>query len=116
MGTTFNAMATGNAFSASSPGVFAETYWNFGWAGIPLCMIPIGFILAHLSLYTARIFRDGRWIYFPTVFLALRMGFRTDGLIVPDIAGALVILLAMHAILLAAERVGAAAFARRSFA
>jgi hypothetical protein len=104
LGTDFNVLATGNEGSASSPGLFAEAYWNFGWLGIPIIMVPLGFIYGALSLYAAWVIRNGRWIYFPAVLLALIMGFRTDGVFVADVAGAGVILIAGHTLLLALER------------
>ncbi|SRR6266436_1169948 len=96
VGTDFNFLATGISTSASSPGLFAEAYWNFGWPGVVLLMIPLGMILAFLSRYALTVFRREQWLYFPVVILAIRIGFRTDGFYVGDVVGGLVILVGLH--------------------
>jgi hypothetical protein len=95
----FNIAATGVATSASSPGLFAEAYWNFGWTGVILLMMSLGLLLALLSRYAIDIFHRESWLYFPVVLLAMRIGFRTDGYYVPDILGALVMLISLHLVL-----------------
>jgi hypothetical protein len=95
----FNAAATGNPNSASSPGLFAEAYWNFGWVGVILVMATLGAILAGLSRYALSVVQAGLWFYFPVVLLAMRIGFRTDGYFVVDVAGATVLAVALHLLL-----------------
>jgi hypothetical protein len=102
----FNIAATGVPTSASSPGLFAEAYWNFGWAGLILLMVPLGVLLAFLSRYTLDVFHRENWVYFPVVILAMRIGFRTDGYYVPDVVGALVILISLHLVLYLLDRFG----------
>jgi len=99
VGKDFNASATGNEYSSSSPGLFAEAYWNFGWPGVVLVMAALGAILAVFSRYTLWVIHSGLWFYFPVVLIALRMGFRTDGFFVGDIAGASVLAVALHVLL-----------------
>jgi hypothetical protein len=100
MANEFNASATGNLNSASSPGLFAEAYWNFGWPGVVLVMPALGIILAAFSRYALWVIRSGSWFYFPVLLLALRMGFRTDGYFVADIVGATVLAVALHLLLM----------------
>jgi hypothetical protein len=103
-GIDFNFAATGIASSASSPGLFAEAYWNFGWPGVVLLMMPYGIILGALTDYTLTKFHLEQWLYFPVVILGMRIGFRTDGFYVADVAGGLVILICLHIALKLFER------------
>jgi hypothetical protein len=99
IGVDFNSAATGNDQSASSPGLFAEAYWNFGWLGVGILMIPLGAILSAMSAFALRVLRDESWLFFPIVLLGMKMGLRVDGYFVADIAGAGVIALAVYAVL-----------------
>jgi hypothetical protein len=92
----FNVSATGNEHSASSPGLFAEAYWNFGWAGVPVLMPPLGIVLTVMSAFALRVFRERSWLFFPVVALGLKMGLRVDGFFVADVAGAAVLAAALY--------------------
>jgi hypothetical protein len=96
----FNESATGNAASASSPGLFAEAYWNFGWLGVVLLMTLLGVVLALLSRYALYVIHSGLWLFFPVVLQAMRIGFRTDGYFVADIVGGTLMAVALHVVLL----------------
>jgi hypothetical protein len=105
VGNQFYAEATGNSqFSAASPGVFADCYWNFGWPGVILLMIPMGIVLLLLSRYSLDVVRRELWLYFPVVLMGMRIGFRTDGFFVVDIVGGTVILVSLHFVLKFADR------------
>jgi hypothetical protein len=105
IGSKFYGAATGNALdSAASPGVFADCYWNFGWPGVILLMIPMGGILLLVSRYSLDVVRRELWLYFPVVLLGMRIGFRTDGFFVVDIIGGTVILVGLHLVLKFADR------------
>jgi hypothetical protein len=67
-------------------------------------MISLG-LLAFLSRYTLNIFYCGKWLYFPVVLIAMRIGFRVDGYYVPDVVGALVILISLHLVLYLLDRI-----------
>ena len=86
--------ATGAEGNSNSAGVFAEAYWNFGWAGIPEVMVPYALILAYLSRYCLRMMTSERWMHLPAVLLAVSMGLRTDGVLIVDVFGAGVIVFA----------------------
>jgi hypothetical protein len=92
IGRDFNVLATGNPFSSSAPGIFADAYYNMGWVGVPLLMIPIGLWFYLMSRYALWVQATGRWLHFPVVLMAMRMGFRVDGIIVLDIIGNSVIM------------------------
>jgi hypothetical protein len=81
-------VATGReGLSSISPGLFGEAYWNLGWIGIPVLMIPLGFIYALLSRYSVDIMKRERWVHMPAVLLGVWAGFRVDGWYVVDIVG-----------------------------
>ena len=84
-------------------GVFADSYWAMGWLGVLVFMPVYGLIIGVLTRFTAGVLRDGRWIYFPFVLLALRMGFRTDGHYISDVAGSAVRLVGTFVVIYALE-------------
>lgn len=99
IGREFNYIADGNEDSASSPGWFAEAYWDLGWLGLPLVMLPLGVILQLWSRFSLTVLREGRWIYFPLCFLGMKMGTSVDGFVVPDVMGTTVLALAAYAVM-----------------
>jgi hypothetical protein len=113
IGVDFNFAATGSQTSSSAPGLFADAYWNFGWSGVALLMVPLGAILGYISIFALNVLRHRRWIYFPLVFMGMKMGFRTDGFLVADIVGTVVLMIAGYVILTLLEHVLLAVFRRR---
>ena len=91
IGREFNYLATGNEESASSPGCFAEAYWDYGWLGLPLLMIPLGLILQAWSLVSLWIIRGEHWLFFPFCLLGMKVGSSIDGFIVPTVFGTAVL-------------------------
>jgi hypothetical protein len=110
IGVDFNSAATGNDQSASSPGLFAEAYWNFGWLGVAILMIPLGAIFSAMSAFALRVLRDESWLFFPIVLLGMKMGLRVDGYFVADIAGAGVIAGALYVALALLSRLANSLF------
>jgi len=92
--------ASSDEGSSISPGLFAESYWNFGWAGIPLLMPVYGLFLVLLSRSALRAMKVENWLYLPAVLLGIQIGARVDGWYVSDVIGAggtaLVLILAVH--------------------
>jgi hypothetical protein len=113
IGVDFNFAATGSHTSSAAPGLFADAYWNFGWSGVGLLMIPLGAILGYISIFALDVMRQRRWIYFPLILIGMRLGLRTDGFIVADIVGTLVIMGAGYAILTLLEPILVAVFRQR---
>lgn len=87
--------------SSISPGLFAESYWNFGWTGIPILMTVYGIFLAFLSRSALRAMKEEKWLYLPAILLSIQVGVRVDGWFVSDVIGAgstaLVMIFAIHA-------------------
>jgi hypothetical protein len=96
-GQQFATTATGRiANNSVSPGLFAEAYWNFGWLGIPLLMLPLGVILTLFSNYAVSVSRRGDWMYMPILFIGMKTGVACDGLFVGTILGSMVFVVALH--------------------
>jgi hypothetical protein len=83
-GARFNEAMTGNAGSFAWMGIFVESYWNLGWFGIPIVMIPLAAIYVFLGRLTIKIMSLGQWLQFPIVLLSMVMGFRVDGEVISD--------------------------------
>ena len=105
IGSEFNEKATGNAGSASSPGWIAEAYWDYGWLGLPIIMIPLGFILQVWSGFALGVMRSGNWIFFPLCLLGMRAGISVDGFVVPNMMGPMVMTLVAYWALRGVEQV-----------
>ena len=89
-------LAAGQIGNSISAGLFAESYWCYGWWGLLLMIVPYAVVLSLVSNYALRVIQRGEWIYFPALFLALKMGVRVDGLYVNDVIGASAIFLGLH--------------------
>lgn len=96
MGAEYTRLINGSVTSSTWMGYFAEAYWDFGWFGIPLLMIPLGAIYVAIGRYTLSLIEAGRWLHFPAAFLGMWMGIRVDGVIVSDILASVVVLVAFH--------------------
>jgi hypothetical protein len=114
VGIDFNVLATGNDQSSSAPGLFAESYWNFGWLGIPLLMVPLALIHFYLSRYSLNVIHSGRWLFFPVVLFGMKMGLRVDGHYVADVVGTIVLVVALHVMLTLVDRLVLVIFRHRA--
>jgi len=88
LGVDLNFQVYGRYGSSLGVGHFAETYWNFGWAGIVPFMTVLALILSVYTRVSMRIMARQDWLLLPVVFLGVNMGLRVDGHFVPDILGA----------------------------
>ena len=84
------------AENSVSPGIIAEAYWNFGWAGTLYIMIPLAPLLLLLSHYSLFVVRNGHWLYLPGAFIGMRVGLSIDSLFVGAILGSAVIVVWLH--------------------
>jgi hypothetical protein len=78
--------------NATSPGIFADAYWNFGWTGVVGIMAAIGVLFGILGRYALNVMATGAWVQLPIVMLAMKVGMRVDGFIISDILGPSVLL------------------------
>lgn len=94
IGSDLYTAATGGQGSSIAPGLFSEAYWNFGWLGIPLLMVPLGVILTIFSKYSLNVVHREAWLHFPAVLIGILAGMRVDGMFVSDIVGTCIMALA----------------------
>jgi hypothetical protein len=83
----FNAAATGNDLSQSSPGIVAEGYWSYGWLGVLLFAMAVTMVSTYWSTYSIAVLHSEAWHLFFVVLLGMRTGIRLDGLFVTDVVG-----------------------------
>jgi hypothetical protein len=96
MGTEYTVLIGGFNTSSTWMGFFAEAYWDFGWVGIPLIMVPLGAVYFFFSRSTQLIISQDRWLHFPVVFLGMFLGTRVDGVIATEIIGSTVYAIALY--------------------
>lgn len=75
----FNEAATGQYASASSPGIPAEGYWNYGWTGVVLIALCMGAVFTYWSMYSIAVVSQGAWHLTFVALLGIRAGIRIDG-------------------------------------
>jgi len=81
IGTDLNEMITGQSTSALGVGVFADAYWNFGWAGL-LIFMPLGAFLWWASWHAREIVENRDWLLMPFVLIVFRIGMSVDNFLV----------------------------------
>jgi hypothetical protein len=81
IGTDLNEMITGQSTSSLGVGVFADAYWNFGWAGL-LIFIPVGAFLWWASWNARAIVEARDWLMMPFVLVVFRIGLSVDNFLV----------------------------------
>ncbi|MBP0438576.1 hypothetical protein [Tianweitania sediminis] len=96
MGRDYTILLTGSETSSTWMGYFAEAYWNLGWAGVPLVMVPLGLIFFATGRYAFWTLTHGQWLHFPAVFLGMYMGARMDGLLAGDVGASLLTIAAVY--------------------
>jgi hypothetical protein len=107
----FTALA-GAPENFTAPGIFADAYWNFGWAGVAGIMSAIGVLFGILSRYALSVITTGAWVQLPIVMLAMKIGMRVDGFIISDILGPSVLLFFLYLGVKPGERLIAMLFTR----
>lgn len=78
---------SGQHGSAMAVGHFSEAYWNFGWMGLLIIMLPLGVLLTIYSSVSLSIMSRQDWLLLPIVFMGVQIGLRVDGFFVPDVVG-----------------------------
>jgi len=96
IGRQFNYLITGDPFTSSAPGFFAEAYWNGGWLLVSVTCLYVGIIFSIFVNYAVRQLAQNRYYLFPVVLSGMIMGFRPDGWFVMEYIGTPLIALIMH--------------------
>jgi len=78
LGAMFNLQVVGDDNSSTWMGLFAEAYWNFGWWGLPIMLIPMALAYEVASRFSYDILQRERWLHFPVVMLGAWCGMRSD--------------------------------------
>lgn len=94
--TEYTAAITGSDTSSTWMGYYVEAYWNLGWLGLPLVMVPLGLILWATGRYALWAQANHRWLHFPAVFLGMYMGARSDGILAGDVAASALTIAALY--------------------
>ncbi len=55
-----------------------QAYWNFGWIGLPLLLVPDGFFFNVATHFAAQVIEREDWLYLPVLFLSLKVGMQID--------------------------------------
>ncbi len=71
-------LVSGEVGNNISPGYFADAYWNFGWIGLPLLLVPVGFFFNVTTHFAARVIEREDWLNLPMLFLSLKIGMSVD--------------------------------------
>ena len=74
LGGELSTLVSGEVGNQISPGYFAEAYWNLGWIGLPLLLLPVGFFFNVATHFAARVIEREDWLYLPVLFLSLKVG------------------------------------------
>lgn len=104
-GIDLTELINGSRTSSTGAGIFADSYWNYGWAGVVITMFIYGIILSGISQLSLLIMRRERWFLFPFVLAGIKFGMRVDGTVSGDIVGPFGIMITLLACLVLIERV-----------
>jgi len=82
VGAQFNLSVVGDANSSTWMGIFVEAFWNLGWIGIPIVMIPLAIAYGMLGRMVIVILKESKWLHFPVALFGVWMGMGVDSGIV----------------------------------
>ena len=88
--------ATSQLGTSISPGLFAESYWNFGWIGLFILLFPLGIVLRAISNLALQKIEQDNWLYLPCILMGVGIGTRVDGHYVADVLAPTLILFAFY--------------------
>jgi hypothetical protein len=95
-GEKFNVLVTGNPESKSAPGMFAEGYWNAGWAGLIIVFVVMACCYWGWERYTQAHLRKLGLQYLPVMWMGLLPAMQQDSWFVPGTLGILPLAIAFH--------------------
>ncbi len=79
LGPAFTEAVTGRADNNTSPGFFAEAYWNGGWLWVTGACAYAGLLFVWLAHILKRCFNDRDFRWMPVVVQGFFIGLRPDG-------------------------------------
>lgn len=95
-GVDFNVIVTGNSYSQSAPGMFAEAYWNGGWPLTAFTYLFMGALYRAWEEYTKRRLRSLRLAYMPVMWMGIFAAIQQDSWFAAVTVGAISIAVAFH--------------------
>lgn len=78
LGSEFHKLLTGFENSQSSPGIFAESYWNGGWLAVVLASMFLGYIFSIYLKFSLNLISENKYGYLPIIFTGMLIGLRPD--------------------------------------
>jgi hypothetical protein len=78
LGTEFNKLLTGTENSQSSPGFFAESFWNGGWTYTVLSSFILGIVYSIFTKFSMTLISANKLGYLPIILSGIMMGARPD--------------------------------------
>jgi len=84
-GRELNELITGRATSQLAATIFADIYWNWGWYGLFVLLIPYGVLLWPATRISHEIVVNRDWIMMPFVMLVFRICLSVDSSFVPAV-------------------------------
>ena len=79
LGAQYTQMVNGSRSSSNWMGVFLEAYWNMGYLGLLVAIVPYAIALFLISRYALWVVATDRWLHMPAVLVGLFIGMRVDG-------------------------------------
>jgi len=96
IGDRFNELVTGNPDSKSAPGMFAEGYWNAGWAGLIIVAMIMALCYWGWERYTEKQLSVLQYQYLPVMWIGLFSAIQQDSWFVPSTLGIIPIAVVFH--------------------
>lgn len=87
VGSNFNYLATGNPYSLSAPGFFAEAYWNGGWLYVLGTAVFVGFLFSLYTKHALEKIGSLTLSYLPCALIGMAIGYRPDDWFVASVIG-----------------------------
>jgi hypothetical protein len=82
IGAQVNELITGGATSQLGVTVAADIYWNWGWVGLFVLLVPFGALLWPATRLAHEIVATRDWIMMPFVLLLFKIGLAVDSIFV----------------------------------
>ncbi len=73
-GAQFNLLWASFDSAQSTPSIFAEAYWNYGWLGWFLVSFAMGGVFARFSVFSANALQRGQFLAVPIALVGVRLG------------------------------------------